>query len=568
MTLTAPTTSPDAAPAGPPTRWVPPRARAAVAVVAAAAAFAPSLSGLVADLRYGAPTGDLVAVPVVAAVMLDAAVRSRRTIWAGRLGHGDLVVAGGLGLAALLLVLLPAGRVTNGHWLTRLDLLAHPVALAAFAVLLLGLRVLAVAVLPLTYALLVWPWPVTWLNLHAIGPLTRLTYEASGRAAELLGVAEMVDVGAENTLRIGAGDTAFEVAVAPACSGVAGIVAYLVVAGAVLALCRGPLRGRALWLGSGLLAVWLGNVVRVVALAAAGEAWGADVALDLLHPVAGLAVDAVVVVVMVTVMARFGLSWAPVVRTTAGTVGTIPASAAFTAPVAPPSGRSLAVRGGLVVALAAVLFVADLRVVGSLEGAVSATPRRSVTLGDVERVGAGASFLGREDWSRIYFGRGSVWNRYRVSSATSATTGSVWLDSLVVDDDDALRAHDVLTCYSFHGARVTEGGAVLVAGRFSARLLVITTASGEQWQSLFWEWPVATAHGLRHERVTLFAGGAPAPTRGGSPSGGATSRSAPTGSGAASPGGGVDPELSAMLQSAADRVASGALGLPEDGTTS
>jgi exosortase len=525
-------------------------------VLAAATALAPSLAGLVADVRYGAPTGDLVAVPVVGALMLDAAVRARRGVWRGRLGHADLVVAGVLVGVALLLVLAPVGRVTNGRWLTRLDVLAHPFALAGFAVLLLGLRVLAVALVPLSYGLLVWPWPIIWLNVHGIGPLTRVTYESAGYCVQLLGLGRMVDVGAENTLRIGAGDAAFEVAVAPACSGVAGIVAYLVVAGSVLALSRGTLRARARWLACGLVAVWVANVVRVVALAAAGQAWGADVALDLLHPVAGLALDGLVVAAMVAALSRFGLTWAPAARTAAEPVveaGPGPATG-FAAPIGPPAARVLAVRCLLVAGLTAALLLADLHVVGAADGTVSLTPRHAVTLADVRPAGGGAEFLGREDWSRVYFGRDSVWNRYRVESDVAAVRDTVWVDSLVVDDADALRAHDVLGCYNFHGARVSDAGTALVAGRIRAQVLVVTQPTGERWQSLHWEWPVPTAHGLRYERVTLFVGGAPLPTRRGAPAASADALRV----GAA--GRGLAGAVSAVLLAAADRVAAGVLG--------
>jgi exosortase len=540
-------------------------------VTAATAAFVPSLAGLVADLRYGAPTGDLVAVPVVAAVMLDAAVRSRRGVWGGRLGHGDLVVAAGLGVLAALLVLLPAGRVTNGQWLTRLDLLAYPVALAACAVLLLGLRVLAVGVVPLSYGLLVWPWPVTWLNIHAVAPLTEVTYQASGRLAQVLGVAEMVDVGADNTLRVGAGEAAFEVAVAPACSGIAGIVAYSVVAGAVVALTRGRLRPRLAWLGCGLLAVWLGNVVRIVALAAAGKGWGADVAIGLLHPVAGLVLDAVVVAIMVALMGRFGLAWAPVARG-GGAGGPATANAPAVALGSPPV-RALAVRGLLALVLTAVLLGATTRVAGAADRSLVATAKRPLGLTDIDRLGSGAQLLGREQWSTVYFGAGSTWDRYRVhlsepaGAGTAGGTGggasggsgggagsSMWLDSLVVDDGKALRAHDVLACYSFHGAQVALAEPVRLAGRITATRFTVTQADGERWQSLYWEWPLTTENGLRHERVTLFVGGLP-------PS--ATPAGAPTGSGiadlAAGPAEAADPAAADLLLRAAETLVTGAL---------
>jgi exosortase/archaeosortase family protein len=551
MTLTTPSatppgppgsvTTPDAPAAGPATRSVPPRVRAALAVLAAAVAFAPSLAGLLADLRYGAPTGDLVVVPVVAALMLDAVVRSRPTAWNGRLGHGDLVVAGVLVAAAAALVLVPDGRTTNGRWLTRLDLLAQPLALAAFAVLLLGLRVMALGVVPLGFGLLVWPWPVTWLNIHAVAPLTTATYTATGHLGEWTGLAERVVGSAENTLRLGSGDGVFEVVVAPACSGITGLAAYLVVAGAVLALSAGRWRGRAAWVACGLVAVWAANVVRILALAAAGRLWGARVALDLLHPVAGLVLDAAVVAVLVAVMHRFGLRWVPVAR--AGRPGDANVvHGAFAAPLGPPSTRSVAVRVVLVALLAGALLVAELRTSAPAGGVATTVPVRSVQLSDVVTAGADARFLGEEAWSQAYFGAGSRWDRY---SVTAATGGTVWVDSLSVDDDDALRAHDVLGCYGFHGALVTDGGTVRVDDRFVARLLVVRQPTGEQWQSLYWEWPLRTTEGLRYERVTLFVGGAPGPAPGGAPAGDAAAR----------PGGAPDPAMTRTLVTTAGSLA-------------
>lgn len=552
MTLTVPTAAPDAPAAGPTTRSVPPRLRALLAVLAAALAFAPSLYGLVADLRYGAPTGDLVAVPVVAAVMLDSVVRRRRSVWTGRLGLGDLLAAAVLSLAALLLVLLPTARTTNDQWLTRLDLLGHPLALAAFAVLLLGLRVLAVGLVPLAFGLLVWPWPVTWLNVHAVAPLTTATYQACGHLAEWLGVARMVDVSAENTLRIGEGGDAFEVSVAPACSGITGLAAYLVVAGAVLALSQGRLVARVGWVACGLLAVWFGNVLRIVGLAAAGRAWGADVALDLLHPVAGLLIDAVVVAVLVASMQRFGLRWAAPPAEPATPVS----ATGLPVVLHPPSLRALGLRGGLVAVVAGGLLAADLTTGGTTATAFSDAPRRTVALADVSAVGTGAVFVGREEWSTVYFGADSQWDRYRVEAPTGDT---VWLDALVVSDQQALRAHDVLGCYNFHGAEILEEETVRLDGRVTATRLVVRQADGERWSTLWWEWPVLTASGLRHERVTLFTGGLPPQA---TPGGAPASAGARPGDLA---GDDADPRTTQALVTTAERVVERALARTEPG---
>src|SRR6185312_808532 len=92
--------------------------------------------------------------------------------------------------------------------------------------------------------------------------------------------------------------------------------------------------------------VWVATLVRVLLLATAGAWWGADAALQVLHPYAGLTLDALVFVGMLRLARTFGLL--------------PPTGRAATRPEAtPPSTAHVVARLGIVLLVAATAMVAD-----------------------------------------------------------------------------------------------------------------------------------------------------------------------------------------------------------------
>ena len=284
-----------------------PVTRLYLALAATWLAFGAGLASLAGGLRFSSTTGELIVVPVVVTVLLHVMIARHQGLWNGRLGHGDYVAV----LAAVVLAggvawWRPAAEL-NEAALKRLDLLVLPLVLAAVLVLVLGLRVLVVGAFPLLFAFLTWPYPWTLVETHTISGLARVTYTASAWLTDTAGVAEPVR-GADAVLRVGDGAAAFEISVAPACSGFTGIVAYLLLGGGTLFLLRGHAVRKAAWLVAGLLAVWVATLTRILLLATAGDLWGDGAALQVLHPYAGLTLDALVFVLMLRLAGRFGLS--------------------------------------------------------------------------------------------------------------------------------------------------------------------------------------------------------------------------------------------------------------------
>jgi exosortase/archaeosortase family protein len=468
-------------------------------------AFASGLVSLASGIRFADATGELVVVPVVVTVLLHVVIARHEGLRSGRLRPADYA---GVLFAVILVAAVVAGRPAdelNDAALRRLDLLVLPLVLAAVLVLVLGLRVLVVGAFPLLFAFLTWPYPWTLLEANTIGALARATYGAATWLTGLAGVAEPVRESGDAVLRVGDGAAAFEISVAPACSGFTGIVAYLLLGGGALFLLRGTAARRAAWLATGLVAVWLGTLVRVLLLAATGARWGPDVALQVLHPYAGLTLDVLVFLAMLRLAGTFGLR--PAAR------------------LAPPEadGAALPPASQVLARLGVVLLVAVTVTVVDRAGAFGAPPpaavhgvHRQTTLGALRATDPAAAFVGPQRWSRTFFGADSSWNRYRLRSAVPVMgpgvpggpggrhRPTVWLDSITVTTAAALDAHPVLECYTFHRGQVLASSPHRLAGGILAEAIVVRRPGGDVWYSLHWQWPVSSAGALRYERVVLM----------------------------------------------------------------
>jgi exosortase/archaeosortase family protein len=438
-------------------------------------AFGAGLASLAGGLRFSSTTGELIVVPVVVTVLLHVMIARDQGPWNGRLGHGDYVAV----LAAVVL----AGGVAwwrppaelNDAALKRLDLLVLPLVLAAVLVLVLGLRVLVVGAFPLLFAFLTWPYPWTLVETHTVSGLVRVTHVSSPWQT--------------------------------------GIVGYLLLAGGTLFLLRGHAARKAAWLVAGLLAVWVATLTRILLLATAGDLWGDGAALQVLHPYAGLTLDALVFVLMLRLAGCFGLSPARPRAVTPG-VRTDPETA-----IPPPAVSQVLVRLALVLVVAtSVPLLGQAGAFGVPTGTTADGVHRQTTLKVIRGADPSASFVGSQPWSRAFFGTSSTWHRYRLQGAFSdagvgAEKGagrrpSVWLDSITVTSTAALEAHPVLECYTFHRGQVVESAPRRLSGGVTAQAVVVRRDGGDVWYALHWQWPVlVTRDGrdeLRYERVVLM----------------------------------------------------------------
>lgn len=475
--------------------------RTAVAIAATAAALPWSLAALAGDLRYGAALGELALVPVSAAVLALVAAWRHPWIAALRPGRADWAV-GGL-TAGLAAGLLTAGPVLAGnlYYALRPDLLAVPLVAVTAVCLLLGVRALVAQLLPLLLLALTWPVPLRAVLEPTSEVLTALTSGALRLVLQVLPLAVPVPGSGDLRLTVPSVAGSFDVVVASACSGATGTAGTLLVGLAAQYVLHGSARSRVLWLTTAVTAAWVLNLVRVLLLLAVGGLLGERVALDLVHPVAGLVLLDVSFAALLVAAPRFGLRLS--------LASPVPADTPLTDP-APPAERmrrpALLRRGAALTAVVLVLGVLDTVVPGTAGAYDGGLPAARASDGLTAPRGFTVTSSQEQAWSQVYYGAGSSWTRARLHPTSSGPALSLWVDTVVTDEWAALRAHPLLDCYRFHGFDVVRVERTVLARGVLADEVVHRRPDGATWHVLSWQWPVRdTAGRLRHERVVLLA---------------------------------------------------------------
>jgi len=415
-----------------------------------------------------------------------------------------IVGLGFLGAAGMILILAPQPS-DSGFWLRRVDLLSLPLYVAGLTSILFGVRRLWAIRYAILFLLLAWPIPFAWLLSLTAGWFTDLTAGIVGALTTVVPVARPA-VGDGTLFLVGSGEDFFGVSIGTACAGVNSFVGFLLLGVGTLSIVRGPMPKRLTWLLVGL-AITIGlNVARIMAILVVGHAWGEDAALNVLHPVAGLIVFNLGVLVMLILAPRFGLKFA---RRSSTPIG----------PVASPAPKTT-IR--LLPALAATLAIAV--VFGVTNAAFSRyeaissglTDARLAKLDiDVAHVpGWVSSPVGELRQARQYFGDAATWERaaYRPTAAATITADrAVFVDVLTTDDSGTFAAYGLEACYAFHGYTISSVAKVDIGAGVEAEVIDYTnTRNGIAWSALWWEWPYATADGSTHyERVVVFMADGP-----------------------------------------------------------
>jgi exosortase/archaeosortase family protein len=507
---------------------------AVLGVGAVVLAFHYSLSTLVRTLQVDTPLAYLGLVPGISLVLV---ARRARTGTAEPDIHDrqvDHIIGIPLLVAAVLVNLLLPVRLAAMFWVWRLDLLALPLFVAGTVTLLFGVRTLWRLRVPVLFLFLAWPLPYTRMVLSQMDAFTAATLVGVRAGLHLLpGVAHQLP-GDGSIFQIHHGADGFPVSVASACSGVNGLVGYGLVAGAFLFELRGAWWKRGLWLATGLAAVWVLNVARILAIFTAGHWWGQDVAIDALHPFIGLVTFNLAVVGMLVVMGRFGLS----LRGASGGAAAdgdggsgdgrpAPAPSVGGRPPGGPGRRTrLATAIVVVLAVACGLANAELRsydVIANLDGSP-----KLVAYQDLQGhpVGWRARKVADFGWSRQFFGKSSAWYRYDlawdgITRTDFHTRTHVTVDVVSTTDPSRFQAYGVESCYRFHGYRLRAQRTVDLGGITGRVVSWESDTLDSTWTTVYWMWPVKSRLGTRYERVVMMLNdgaqvslGAKAPTGG------------------------------------------------------
>jgi exosortase/archaeosortase family protein len=276
-------------------------------------------------------------------------------------------------------------------------------------------------------------------------------------------------------------------------------VGFGLVGVALFAILRGPIQRRLAWLVAGIVLTWLLNVVRIELIFLVGTVASPQLALNVLHPIAGIIVFNVGLVLMLLVAGRFGLQLR---------IGERRPAVERTGETAPRHGYLAA--GAAVLAATLVL------------GVVNATYAGFRPLGGDQGLPAISGFQpGRAwvpDWAsrqvadythgRQFFGEDSTWTRSVYSPLAGATMRAnvpVYLDVINTGDAATLTGYSVESCYSFHGYVVESAQQVELTAGLDATVRSYADPRGNtDWTILSWEWPVQMDGGVRYERVVLL----------------------------------------------------------------
>lgn len=486
---------------------LPVRALAVVATVSVAYHY--SLLTLARGVGLQTPLAYLAFVPLIAIVLGWVALRresAQRPIHDRQL---DYIVGIALVLVAAALTWLLPSTLAARFWLYRIDLLSLPLFAAGVVTMLYGLRSVWTLRFPLGFLLLAWPVPYLPLVGDGIRAFVDATSAALTMLARVIPIATAVP-GDDTFFFIRHGQELFPLSVSSACSGVNGLVGFILVGGALAYVVEGRLLRRLTWLAGGLVLIWLLNVARIELIFVVGTLFGQHVAIEILHPVAGLIAFNLGVFAMLVAVPRFGLRF----------VALVPAEPTFVPAEQATESPLRQLRGAIAVSatLAIVLGVAN---AGYARYDAIADPLGSARLApfDVRHATVAdwnISLVATYEDGKPFFGQSSTWDRMLYSSTPTASLRAsvpIYVDAIDTPDANSFAAYGIEECYRFHGYRIEFQGPVDIGGGVAGAVIDYHGPKDNvDWTALYWEWPYRDGANTMYQRVVLFVANGPLAT--------------------------------------------------------
>ena len=369
--------------------------------------------------------------------------------------------------------------------------------------------------LAITYLFLAWPWPYATVLLRVLDASTATTLAGLRGVLRVVHVAKPVTSGDGSVFVVSHGGHTFPVSVVSACSGINGIVGFLLVGVAFAAVVRGPRVRKGLWLVGGMFLLWAINLGRLTFIFWAGHLWGENVAINVLHPFVGLVTFSLGVVVMILAIRPFGMSiaYSGVDNAGANTTGaTPPAPSAGRARLAVPKALTA---GVIVIVAAVVLGTADYALRSyDLVASVSGEPKL-LAFQAVPATPAGwrLRVSDRIDWAKPLFGDDSTWTRYLFTPGAGGgdlrAGYGVTADVIDTSDRETFSTYGVEACYQFHGWLLRDIAQVSIGGGITGQTLSFSASNHQSWSVVYWIVPVKAGTGTRYERFVLYLLNAP-----------------------------------------------------------
>jgi exosortase/archaeosortase family protein len=483
------------------------RVQVAVFLVVVVVAYRYSLTTLVQSLNLDTPLAYIGLVPLIALAL--AAVRSRPRFHEPPIHDRQLDYIVGiplLGTALALNVFLPK-KLSAMFWVWRIDLLSLPFFVAGVAAIIFGVRALWRQKLAVAYLFLAWPVPYSVLLLRQLGAFTNLTLHALKAILHVVHVATNVTSGDGSLFNIVHNGQSFQLSVVSACSGVNGMVGFLLVGTAFGATVVGPRLRKSLWLLGGLVLLWALNIGRLLFIFWAGSQFGQHFAIKVLHPFVGLITFNVGVVIMLVLLKPVGLR--------IGLPGKAGAALAAPEADAPPPSKALAVPAVYsAIALVAVIGLllgmtnTNLRSYDLVASATGEPKLSSFLAYPASPAGWDVNYATQYEWARPYFGESSQWYRYNyidgLNSGDLHSNIPVTADVINTNNLSSFAAYGVEACYRFHGYSLRNLAQVNLGGGITGQALSYSTKDRADWSIVYWIWPIKNGNSTRYERVILY----------------------------------------------------------------
>ena len=476
-----------------------------------------SLSTLLETADQQTPLAYISLVPAIALAL--AAVRSRPLkpeppIYDRQV---DYTIGIPLILAAVAINELLPSRMSALFWYYRIDLLSLPIFVAGAVAIIFGCRVLWRQKLAIAFLFLAWPYPYEKYLLGVLNAFTNLTLLAMDKIAVWTHLAVPAASSENAVFSVTHHGTPFSLSIVSACSGVNGVVGFLLVGSAFAAIVRGPIVRKILWLTGGMILLWVLNLGRITFIFFAGKEWGESIAINVFHPFVGLVLFCVGVIVMLLLIRPLGMT-IPIGATSPSVSldGSDPQPANGLPSAKPPKRKATLAVPRVYLAIVAVVLAA--LVVGvnnvglttyNLVAGVSGDAKLTAFVqGPVAPQGWSAQYETTYGWAKPLFGDSSIWNRYILRSTGGGslhTNAPVVADVINTPDLSSFSAFGVQQCYTFHGYALADITQVSLAGGITGQAMSYTSQQFGSWSIVYWIVPVKMdTGGTSFERVVLY----------------------------------------------------------------
>ena len=495
------------------------RIQVGVLLASVLVAYNYSLSTLLQTADQQTPLAYISLVPAIALAL--AAIRARPLKPEPPIydRHVDYTIGIPLILSALAINELLPYRMSAMFWVYRIDLLSLPIFVAGAVAIIFGSRVLWRQRLAILFLFLAWPYPYEKELLGVLDAFTNLTLLAMEKIAIYTHLATPVGSLDNELFVVRHHGGTFALSVVSACSGVNGVVGFLLVGSAFAAIVKGPIVRKMLWLVGGMVLLWAINLGRITFIFFAGKEWGESIAINVFHPFIGLVTFSLGVLAMILLIKPLGMhiaigedrSAAPV----AAPKGPIPVPSIYGSGKPAPKARTtlavpritLAVSVAVVAALILGITNFGLRDYNLVAGVTGEAKLTAFIAHPAAPPGWQVQYDTSYNWAKPLFGDTSVWNRYILRAngpGPLRTSAPVVADVINTPDLSSFSAYGVENCYTFHGYALADVASVSLAGGITGQAMSYTSQQYGSWSIVYWIVPVKAGQSTSYERVVLY----------------------------------------------------------------